>query len=46
MDRDAPPDAVVMPRPELNRPTGVKIQGVVAIYIAVNPIDPIKVPEP
>ena len=28
MGLDAPPDAVVMPRPELNRPTGVKIQGV------------------
>ena len=28
MGRDAPPDAVIMPRPELNRPTGVKIQGV------------------
>ena len=28
MGLDAPPDAVVMPRPELNRPTGVLIQGV------------------
>ena len=31
MGLDAPPDAVVMPRPELNRPTGVLIQGVQAL---------------
>ena len=37
--QDAPPDAVVvvvaMPRPELNRPTGVLIQGVPGTRVSI-----------